>query len=171
MSDRSNFDRREMLVGLTAVTAGSLLGSSNAESANSTETRPANANRAPALPAATLGTLAAGTQLGQWKVVAVHRETCGGIPIILETEGQLFQVDVLRRDDAGPRAPGQSARYSVFVANQGNGQRSTVEVQGLGAMALAQEIARMEARGVALPELLSLEERLAKFPDGMARPV
>src|SRR5262249_5247870 len=51
------------------------------------------------------GDLKAGATLDRWRIVEIHPVTGGAIPVIMTTDGSdRFQVDVLRRDDAGPKS-------------------------------------------------------------------
>jgi hypothetical protein len=119
---------------------------------------------------ALLGDLAPGTRLDAWRVVAVHRPTAGAIPVILEgPDGERFQVDVMRRDPAGPDGVAVTPSLSLSLANRGDGRTATPESHGLGARALAEALARREAAGARVPRLLTLAERMARHPDGRFR--
>jgi hypothetical protein len=92
----------------------------------------------------------------------------GAIPIVLATDdGRRYQVDVLARDDDGPPGVANTEHFSLYVANQGDGEMPTDEEQGLGAIALARALAEHEARAQQLPELLTLRQRMAEH-DGAA---
>jgi len=114
------------------------------------------------------GDLGAGGALDKWKIEQVHGVYFGAIPVVMSTAGGTkFQVDVLRRDAAGPDGVGNTDSLSLFVANKGNGADKTDEDQGLGAIALAQALAAREQSGAAIPgELVTLKQRHEKFPDG-----
>lgn len=112
--------------------------------------------------------LVPGTQIGRWTVEEVHPLTFGGVPVILSSARTgRFQVDVLKRDPeiAGV---GDTRELSVFVSNLGNGSKSTQEEQGLGAMALARELLKLDS-SPSRPELLTLRERHQRFPSGSFR--
>jgi len=115
---------------------------------------------------ALFGTLSTGSRLGAYTVAAIYPVKLGGIPVVMEHEGSRFQVDVLRRDDAGPKPVGETPSLALFLVNKGDGSRPTDELPGLGAMALATALASSEAQGARPPELLSLKERIAKYPRG-----
>ncbi len=103
----------------------------------------------------------------RWRIVAVHPIHMGAIPVVMETaDGRRYQVDVLRRDPQGPRAVADTERLSLYVQNQGHGATATDEEQGLGVMALASVLRTREAEGAAIPELLTLRERMARHPEG-----
>lgn len=99
-----------------------------------------------------------GERIGAVTVVAVHPPQFGAVPIVLATaEGTRFQVDVLARDPEGPGGIADTAHYSLFLANHGDGSTSTDEAQGLGVMALAERLRALE-QGPG-PQLLTLRER------------
>lgn len=178
--------RREVLksAGVATLVAAStaLLAArrANAESEGRRMLRPSDPARAgapaiaPAGPEvlALFGPIQPGTRIGRWTVRAVHGVRMGAIPVVLASEeGEEFQVDVLRRDNApgAPAAVGQARTLSVFVVNGGSGSTATLEEQGLGAMALAEALARREDEGAAVPALLTLRERTARFPRAVLR--
>jgi len=103
--------------------------------------------------------LSPGTTIDRWTVAAVHPLLLGAVPVVLESGGERFQVDVLRRDQGGPQPVAQTPSLALFLSNQGDGNRGTAEEQGLGAMALAGYLSSREAAGVPVPELLTLRER------------
>lgn len=112
------------------------------------------------------GGLTPGGRLGRWTVESIHQVHLGAIPVVLRTPtGTRFQVDVLRRDTAegAPQGVANTRGFSVFLANNGRGQSTTSEEQGLGAMALGAWISRHEGRASA-PSLLTLRQRAARFP-------
>ena len=118
-----------------------------------------------------LGDLKAGTQLGRWKIEAIHAVRNGALPVTMsDASGTQFQVDVLRRDgsEQGVNGVGNTDGLSVFVLNGGNGSKSTEEEWGLGALALAAELARRESLASA-PGLLTWRERAHRFPRGAFR--
>jgi hypothetical protein len=109
-----------------------------------------------------------GQRFGQWRVVAVHAVKMGAVPIILETRsGTRFQVDVLRRD--GPtrarRGISETRSHALYLANVGRGSTPTPEEHGLGVMWLA-ALLRAREHHVRPPTLLTLRDRLTRFPDG-----
>lgn len=109
-----------------------------------------------------LGAVAPGARIDRWQVVAVHPVRFGAIPVVLATDdGRRYQVDVLARDDEGPAGVANTEHFSLYVANQGDGDLPTDEEQGLGAIALARALSEYEARAPELPELLTLRQRIA----------
>lgn len=93
----------------------------------------------------------------------------GAIPVVLRTDAGLrFQVDVLRRDRRGGGRLGvaNTETFSPYLANRGDGRTATDEDQGLGAMALAEVLARREAACAPAPALLTMDERRARHPVG-----
>jgi hypothetical protein len=119
-------------------------------------------------PAPDLGAIAAGATIDRWRVVAVHPVRFGAIPVVLRThQGRRYQVDIMARDPAGPPGVANTHRFSLYVANQGDGGSPTDEEEGLGAIALANALAEHEARAATLPELMTLAQRNAQH-DGRA---
>lgn len=109
-----------------------------------------------------------GTQINQWTVESVHPVHLGGVPVVLSSaNGHRFQVDVLKRDSS-ISGVADTHEFSVFISNSGNGSTATREEDGLGAMALARELLRMEGTRQA-PELLTIRERHTRFPSGNFR--
>ncbi len=86
-----------------------------------------------------------GARVGEWRVAHVGALRRGGRVLVLHREGgQPFELEVLAADDGGPRAPGRSEHFAVFVRNAGDGSTSTVEDHGLAAMALASHLRKHE---------------------------
>ena len=110
-------------------------------------TLPVSASAAPA-PLRTseslLSPLTAGSQLGRWMIEEIHPLSEGSTSLVLRSQrgGDAFQLDICARDrEAGAhQGPGVTEHFSVYVANNGNGALSTVENQGLAAMAVADVI-------------------------------
>lgn len=114
---------------------------------------------------ALFGDLSDGTALERWRIVRVHDVFRGAIPVELAMpDGARFEVDVLRRDPAGPEGIGHTDDLALYLANGGGGSTATVEEQGLGVMALARALGAREAQGAKAPPLLSLPERTARHP-------
>lgn len=87
--------------------------------------------------------LTAGSRLGVWQVEQMMSAQAGSLSLImLGVDGERFQLDVCARDtSAGAAAsPGNTEHFQIFVANTGDGATSTLEAQGLAAMALADVI-------------------------------
>lgn len=173
MSDERELGRRKFVVAATVAAAG-VATASAAASAGRIGGAPAAGLPLEAAPriapdpevAHFLGEVRAGARIDRWSVEAVHPVRMGAVPIVLRTaSGARFQVDVLRRDDA-TRGVAQTETLSLFLANRGDGSTATDEEQGLGAMALAEAIARSEARGARMPALLTMRERRAQHPLG-----
>ena len=106
-----------------------------------------------------------GAKLATGRVVAIHPVHYGAIPVVLETDGgSRFQVDVMARDPK-VAAPAQTDKLSLFVVNAGDGDTATDEAQGLSAMALAAALRERNVDQASLPELLTMSERAARYPD------
>ncbi len=160
----------------SAVVSGGVAAARTTKRANRTAraaTKPAAlvAQNAPALDAATRALFApilAHGRVGDCVVVAVHAVKMGAIPVVLATaDGAHFQVDVLRRDEAGANGVRTAGSLTIALHNGGAGNDRTHEAQGLGAMALLDALAAREAEGAALPALLTLSERVQRFPRGV----
>ncbi len=104
-----------------------------------------------------------GKQLGPYRVESVGGIERGGIPVQLAFGAQVFRVDVLRADPSESRGGiGTVSSVSVYLRNGGDGQTATDEMMGLGAMALADELARRERDGWKPPSaLMTMGERSA----------
>lgn len=118
--------------------------------------------------------LEAGSQVGRWVVDRVGPMARGGRVLSLRSTRSKddgaelpFEIEVLLRDPKGPRPPGQSEHFAVFVRNSGNGATATVEDHGLAAMTLASHLAAHEAgldRAKLLEEgWLTMRERTGAF--------
>ena len=104
--------------------------------------------------------------VGAWTIEKIHPPRFGAVAVVMRTpEGRAFQVDVLRRD-AGVAGVADTQKFSLFVANSGNGRTTTDEWQARGAKVLAHHISRTERSGSPLPELLSFQERANQHPLG-----
>ncbi len=105
-------------------------------------------------------------ELGGWSIQKVQAPMLGAIPVVMRTPtGESFQIDVLARDSfvAGIA---DTKHFSLFVANSGNGSKSTDEWQARGAKVLAHHLSRTERSGTPLPSLLTLAERSRRHPLG-----
>ncbi len=104
--------------------------------------------------------------VGKWSVEKVHTPRLGAIAVVMRTPtGEAFQVDVLRREPA-VAGVGETEHFSLFVANSGNGSKSTEEWQARGAKVLAHHIRRTERSGSPHPQLLTFSERASRHPFG-----
>ncbi len=108
-----------------------------------------------------------GARLGRWVVQSVAGVQAGALSLTLADQaGQLFQLDVCRRDEA-PGAqvpPGRSDFFDIYLANRGDGSLATREEHGLCAMALA-DVIRHNEQGVDRSAFSTLAERLLRTPD------
>jgi hypothetical protein len=105
-------------------------------------------------------------ELGSWSIQKVQAPMLGAIPVVMRTPaGESFQVDVLARDSGCPGIA-DTRHFSLFVANNGNGSKSTDELQARGAKILAHHLSRTERSGTPLPSLLTLAQRSNQHPDG-----
>lgn len=100
--------------------------------------------------------LEAGMTLFQvWSVEAVYGPTHGAVAVHLRDGAELFRLNVLKRDDAGPQGVGQSKSLAVYVCNHGG---PTAEREGQAAKALASWLEHYEATGLPVPQLQTLRE-------------
>lgn len=147
-ADRPTWGRRRFVQGCTVITGAAVVSGAAAPS--------------PA-PRALGEVLAPGTRIGTWRIVDA-RFHLGGVPVVLADEaGARMQVDVLRRD--GDDGLTRTDRFSLFLANRGDGDAPTVEAQGLAVLALGDLLRALE-QSVTTPPLLTLRERLRQHPMG-----
>lgn len=107
--------------------------------------------------------LAPETQVGSCRVLHVSPVARGGRVILMRGPGgERFELEVLLRDPEGPRPPGESQKFAVFVRNAGNGSVDTNEDHGLAAMSLAAHLRTCEA-SVDHTGLLTLRERSTTY--------
>lgn len=114
--------------------------------------------------------IAAGTSLGRGTLVAVLPVCHGAVPVVMRTpDGERFQVDILRRDPAGPTGVAETGRLALFIANKGDGATPTSEAQAHAARALAAWLAARDEAPVErlAAELLSVRERRRAHPEGV----
>lgn len=179
MSDQSNLQRRDVLKGLAA-TVGASVAVSTVVQTSTAAAAPVQGNvtsepqatavvpdavevRATgrALPA--LFQALVGSQVDRWKVQDVA-SLQGSFAVVMATEtGDRFQVDVLGRDESAPGVS-NTAHFSVYLSNQGNGATPSHEEHGLGAMALGTVLARLENEHEVPSGLLTLAQRTSRFP-------
>ena len=112
--------------------------------------------------------LRAGTRMGKHGILdAVLAAHAGALPVVMRTtDGERFQVDVLRRDPRGPTGVAETAHFALFIANRGDGATPTAKAQAHAARALAGWIAAREGSESPL-ELLSFRERHRAHPEGV----
>jgi hypothetical protein len=95
-----------------------------------------------------------GIHLARWKILEVGEIQRGVLPVAMQAhDGSRFIVEIAARSASGPRAVAETSRYALYLANGGDGNTSTVEEHGLGAMALA---AALRSRDAAGPKLRPL---------------
>ncbi|MFO0598951.1 MAG: hypothetical protein U0228_26825 [Myxococcaceae bacterium] len=140
-----NVSRRDMItwLGLGAAATPALAG------------KPVPADNAPTV-APFRGLEAGMTLFNVWSVDAVFGPTHGAVAVHLRDGEHAFRLDVLKRDDTGPKGVGQSRTLAVYVCNQGG---PTVEREGQAAMALAAWLQHYETTGLPVPSLQTLRER------------
>jgi len=111
------------------------------------------------------GDLADGSKIDRWTVVRVFDLREGAIPVVLATpDGHRYQVDLLRRDPAGPKPVAETTQLGLFISNSGNGTQATPEEQGQGILALAAALTARENAGATPPSLMSMRERMSGVP-------
>jgi hypothetical protein len=108
-----------------------------------------------------------GGPVGDYRVERVCGVYLGAIPVVMSTAtGLRFQVDVLRRDDGGPRGIANTDRLSLFLANRGGGSQQTDEQQGLAIIALRDALSARE-NSAEVQNLLTFDERRRAFREGV----
>jgi hypothetical protein len=103
-----------------------------------------------------------GTRFGSCTLLRVDARAGGAVPMLLAgVDGRTFRVEVMRFDPdvRSPAAVARAGSLAVYLSNGGGGSTATDEEHGLGAMALADEIARREAAGMRVPALATMSER------------
>lgn len=166
-------DRRTALVALGVATTAGLLGAavttrlaSDEPAADETAAAPA-APLPPREPGSLVGLLA-----GPYQAIHATGVEHGAIVVTLRDEtGDAFRVTLCARDDsaAALRGPARTAKFDVFVDNEGAGDTPTVERHGLAAMDLASGIRLMEHE-LDASALLPLGQRLARHGAEINRP-
>ncbi|NOY91508.1 MAG: hypothetical protein GXP55_09930 [Deltaproteobacteria bacterium] len=102
----------------------------------------------------------------RWTIESIHELRHGAIPVVLaDARGRRFQVDVLRRDDAGDSAIAVAGGVALYLSNRGDGATGTLEEHGLGVMALASAL-RMQDRAPAPSGLTTFATRRTRHPLG-----
>lgn len=103
---------------------------------------------------------------GGFRVVRAFDVHCGALPFVLEGEGERFQVDVLRRDPAGPSGVFDTEHFSLFVQNRGS--RLTSAAHERGARALGAALERRVAGGATVPTVMTtFAQRRAQHPSAI----
>lgn len=118
---------------------------------------------------ALLAPLCEGSRLRGWNVTSISPLVGGAVTVALASDdGHAFHLEVLARDGSplASKPPAQTARFAVFVRNEGDGWVPTVEEQGLAAMALGAIVQRNEGSADA-SGFLTHAERLAKHGDAL----
>jgi hypothetical protein len=104
--------------------------------------------------------------VGNWTIEKVQAPRLGAIAVVMRTpNGDAFQVDMLRRDASAPGLA-DTKHFSLFIANSGDGSKSTDEWQARGVMVLAHHLSRTERSGTPLPELMTFSQRERQHPFG-----
>ena len=176
----STLGRRQVLlsVGATVGVAAAASAASVASTANAADparTRSTSGSDQRARVGLLLGPALAGGALGGWEITSAGSVRFGAVPLEMRTpSGARFNVELLRRDQAGPQGIGESEHFAIFVINRGDGATATDEVQGRGVLELRRYLAarerEMAAAGLALPEVMTLRERDRVYPDGHFSP-
>ncbi len=100
-----------------------------------------------------------GARFGTCTLLRVDPQERGAVRMLLAgADERTFTVEVMRFD---PQVPGvaRAGSLALYVSNGGGGAAATDEEHGLGAMALAAEIAKREAAGMHVPQLSTMSER------------
>lgn len=100
------------------------------------------------------------------RIVEVLPLHLGALPIILEHEGDRFQVDVLRREADDDAGVARSEHLSVFVRNGGDGSVETGRTRELAARALLIALENAGTASDLSDALLTHRERARRHPDG-----
>jgi hypothetical protein len=167
MTARNGASRRQILkvAGVTGAALAAVVGPRVATRRAAPPAKVAATAAPPPSPAQAQEFLAGlgGKKLGAYAVQSIGAIDRGGIPVIMtNASGESFRVDVLRADPFGSPGIGIASTVSVYLRNGGDGRTVTDEDRGLGAMALAKELARRSRKGEKPPAaLLTMSERAA----------
>ena len=164
---------RRQLMGLLGLAAVAVPAGSAWARGGSAQRRISPAHRqAPAgSGGALLAPLEAGRRIGAWTVQRISEVHAGAVTVaLLDGADRRFYLDLCVRDRASgsPSAPARTDLYEIFLANEGDGSRPTHEEHGQAALALA-EIVRANEHTVKLEGMLTLRERLGRFPQEVGR--
>ncbi len=163
--------RRSFVGGVIAsVGAASVLGATSASAATTgpapddgwAAAGPAAPERGEPAPTGTLLDALVGQDVRDCRVERVAVDHLGGAAIVLTGPEGRFQIDVLARDGEGIA---QTERYSLYLANRGDGRRATVERHGLALMDIADWLRTREGTGEPLARMTH-RERQAAHPRG-----
>ncbi len=116
--------------------------------------------------------LEAGSRFAKWTVAQVDPLVDGAVSVKIRSDEQhTFDLEIMARDNSAlaQKPPAQTAKFAIFVVNQGDGWSPTREEQGLAAMTLAKIVEKNEA-AVELPGLLTHSERLRRHSGALMVP-
>lgn len=123
-----------------------------------------------ALEASLITPLTVGSKVAGCTLVKIGALAQGAIGLVLtDRSGQQFGVEICARDEGSPRSPAETAKFQLYVVNEGDGSLPTVEEHGIAAMTIASVIRKNEA-AVETSSFLTLEERLARHGSEITRP-
>jgi len=115
--------------------------------------------------------LKVGSQIAGCKLEQIGEFLQGAIGLILsDRSGQRFAIEICARDAESPRSPAQTAKFQLYVANEGDGSVPTIEEHGLAAMHLALVIRENES-AIDTSDFLSFRERLDLYAGDLVRPL
>lgn len=181
MTTKIRFGRREALAGIGGLAIGGLVGVPAlvvGQRATAPEGSPQVASRPPwsglAPPGddvrALFGPLRESSAIStHWRLEALHAPRAGAIPVVMSTlNGTRFAVEIFRYDPDGPRPIARAGDLALYLVNRGDGSSRTVEVFGLGVMALGRALEERLAAGAPIPNgLWTYLQRTARAPRGM----
>jgi len=115
--------------------------------------------------------LKVGSEIAGCRIEKIGEVVQGSVGLVLsDSSGQSFGIEVCARDAEAPRSPAETARFQLYVVNEGDGSVPTVEEHGLAAMNIALVIRKNEG-SVDASEFLSFRERLDRYAGELIRPV
>lgn len=114
--------------------------------------------------------LKVGSQIAGCQVETIGDLVQGAVGLVLsDGSGQTFAIEVCARNAEAPRSPAETAKFQLYVVNEGDGSVPTIEEHGLAAMNLALVIRKNE-REIDTSEFLTFRERLDRYAGDLIRP-
>lgn len=115
--------------------------------------------------------LTVGSQVAGCQVERIGELEQGAVGFVLsDRSGQRFAIEVCARDTEAPRSPAETAKFQLYVVNEGDGSVPTIEEHGLAAMNLALVI-RNNEHELDTSEFLTFRERLDRYAGDLIRPL
>lgn len=132
---------------------------------------PSNEEVLPTVGELLIAPLKVGSEIAGCRVEKIGEVSQGAVGLVLsDRSGQLFGIEVCARDAEAPRSPAETAKFQLYVVNEGDGSVPTIEEHGLAAMNIALVIRKNES-AIDTSEFLSFRKRLDLYAGELIRPV